>query len=262
MPSKKLPAWHCWRYHAKIPLTSLISSPIPQNTIKHAALFIGGLSDSPGSVLYTYRLQKRLAEHVPECPLVMPQLPSSAGGWGMSSLEEDVEFLRMVMDSTEQTFNEGKRISWILIGHSTGCQDIMKFLTSYDDDAAAYVSNNRVKGAILQAPVSDRESRDQRDYTNMEAYCQADRLCAKGPSEFFIKGPPVPTRSSIGGDSFKDRIGHGILNPPVTAYRYTSLYRPLGDDDFFSSDTAEDIVHIFAAAALRAKLCFISSGAE
>lgn len=88
-------------------------------------------------------------------------------GYGTSSLHQDVKELDQLLDylfsepslQQQQSSNEGstgKQVivedEVVLIGHSTGCQDSVFYMKHGRPDL-----KKRVKGVVLQAPVSDRE---------------------------------------------------------------------------------------------------------
>jgi pimeloyl-ACP methyl ester carboxylesterase len=80
--------------------------------------------------------------------LVQPLLSSSYIGYGTSSLKEDaIEIEKLINYLIYEEQSEGV----VLVGHSTGCQDIVHYLRTGGHCSRA------VRGAILQAPVSDRE---------------------------------------------------------------------------------------------------------
>jgi pimeloyl-ACP methyl ester carboxylesterase len=80
--------------------------------------------------------------------LVQPLLSSSYIGYGTSSLKEDaIEIEKLINYLIYEEQSEGV----VLVGHSTGCQDIVHYLRTGGHCSKA------VRGAILQAPVSDRE---------------------------------------------------------------------------------------------------------
>ncbi|KAF3785736.1 UPF0613 protein PB24D3-06c [Nymphaea thermarum] len=102
----------------------------------------------------------------------------------------------------------------ILLGHSTGCQDIVYYMRRNTACSRA------VRAAILQAPVSDREYRA----TLPETAAMID-LAAKMISE---------------GRDMELMPREANPEAPITAYRYHSLCAYMGDDDMFSSDLTDD----------------------
>ncbi len=131
------------------------------------------------------------------------------------------------------------------MGHSTGCQDIMEYLTGFGHETRALID-----GGILQGPVSDRESiLMTMDRATYDMSCETARSMIETgrgneiiPSNFIQNFPC-----------------------PVTATRWLSLASPdhNGDDDYFSSDlTEERLMKSFGALSARAPICIIFSGAD
>eukprot|EP00899_Mesostigma_viride_P019305 jgi/Mesvir1/27376/Mv07184-RA.2 len=180
----------------------------------NVAIFIGGLSDGLLACPFVPGLAATLDEM--GWSLVQPLLRSSYGGYGVGSLREDSEDLCALLRTVKP-----KRA--ILIGHSTGSQDVVYFLKHADGDV-----RRCVVGAVLQAPVSDREyftsqatGVDEPDVMGSNArLALATRLIAEGrPHDLLPRTSPTAV--------------------PVTAYRYHSLVARLGDDDLFSSDFSD-----------------------
>ncbi|XP_022856569.1 UPF0613 protein PB24D3.06c-like isoform X1 [Olea europaea var. sylvestris] len=108
----------------------------------------------------------------------------------------------------------------VLLGHSTGCQDIVYYMRT---NAAC---SRAVRAAILQAPASDRE--------------------------FKATLPETASMIDLASTMISEGRGSELMpleaNPdsPITAYstilscRYHSLCAYNGDDDMFSSDFSED----------------------
>lgn len=175
----------------------------------HQVIFIGGLTD--GLLATDYLEPLSLALEVEKWSLVQPLLSSSYIGYGISSLEQDaLELDQLIGYLINKENSEGV----ILLGHSTGCQDIVHYMRTN------LACSKAVSGVILQAPVSDREYR-----ATLPETAEMIDLASKMISE-----------------------GHGMdLMPreansdaPITAYRFHSLCAYMGDDDMFSSDLSED----------------------
>lgn len=167
-------------------------------------VLLGGLGDGFMTIPYTARLSTYLAKH--GLSLVQILMRSSYSGYGVSSLQEDVECIieaiRFLRDS------RGKK-EIVLLGHSTGCQDIMRLCSKWSEHAE--LLDGLLTKAVLQAPVSDRE------YMSA-AYgdeCRALVNWARGQDPDTI---------------------HPTERPPMSAYRILALNGRLGDDDFFSTD--------------------------
>jgi pimeloyl-ACP methyl ester carboxylesterase len=82
---------------------------------------------------------------------VQPVFRGSYCQFGTGGLERDVEDLSELL--THLAEQRGAH-TFALLGHSTGCQIIVQFLRS----AASAPLRARVRVAVLQAPVSDREA--------------------------------------------------------------------------------------------------------
>lgn len=116
------------------------------------------------------------------------------------------------------------RAKIILMGHSTGCQDVMTYLTSDESRAAHWPA---VDGAILRAPVSDREAAQMMFPPGMydESVAEAKRMVAAQQADEML---PM-------------RFTASFFGAPCTARRWLSLASPDhdGDDDLFSSDLSD-----------------------
>ncbi|GJV61038.1 UPF0613 protein [Tanacetum coccineum] len=143
--------------------------------------------------------------------LVQFLLSSSYSGYGVSSLKEDASELDQLIN---YLINKEDSEGVVLLGHSTGCQDIVHYMRT---NAAC---SRAVRAAILQAPVSDREFRATLPET-AEMIDLASKLISEG------RGSELMPRDA---------------NPdsPITAYRFHSLCAYMGDDDMFSSDLSDD----------------------
>lgn len=115
-----------------------------------------------------------------------------------------------------RTIRSGKIV---LLGHSTGCQDIMEYLVGSEAR-----DRPQIEGAIMQAGASDREAMVMlmTDGVYEKSVEVARKMIAEGKGEDIM-----PTDST-----------QGFLGEPCCARRWLSLASPDkdGDDDFFSSD--------------------------
>lgn len=176
---------------------------------KQQVIFIGGLTD--GLLATEYLQPLSMALEAEKWSLVQPLLSSSYSGYGTSSLKQDaLELDQLISYLINKEGSEGV----VLLGHSTGCQDIVHYMRSNTACSKA------VRAAILQAPVSDREYRatlpETADMIDLAAsMIKEDKAMHLMPRE---------------------------ANPdaPITAYRYYSLCAYMGDDDMFSSDLSDD----------------------
>ncbi|NP_001168923.1 uncharacterized protein LOC100382733 [Zea mays] len=175
----------------------------------HQVIFIGGLTD--GLLATDYLEPLSLALEVEKWSLVQPLLSSSYTGYGISSLQQDaLELEQLISYLINKENSEGV----ILLGHSTGCQDIVHYMRTN------FACSKAVSGVILQAPVSDREYRATLPET-AEMIDLAAKLISEG------RGMDLMPRKANS-------------DAPITAYRYHSLCSYMGDDDMFSSDLSED----------------------
>lgn len=184
-----------------------------------------------------------LAKAIPESwSLAQTLLGSSYGGWGTSSLKSDAAELHQCVDY----FRGVKRGKIVLMGHSTGCQDVMEYLVG-----PGHENRPPIDGAIIQAPVSDREAslmlmpHDQ--YTKSVAAAQT--MVSEGKADEI-----VPTS-----------VTHGFFGAPVTARRWLSLLSPNhdGEDDYFSSDLPDtQLNRTFGMLPAHTPLCILYSGAD
>jgi hypothetical protein len=184
-----------------------------------------------------------LARVLPESwSLAQTLLSSSYNGWGTSSLKSDAAELHQCV----QYFRGIKSGKVVLMGHSTGCQDVMEYLVGSDHEDRPHID-----GAILQAPVSDREaclmhmSHDQ--YTKSVTAAQTMVNNNNGDEI-------MPTSETL-----------GIFGAPVSARRWLSLLSPNhdGEDDYFSSDLPDTTLYrTFGMLPAHTPLCILFSGAD
>ncbi|XP_052190718.1 UPF0613 protein PB24D3.06c-like [Diospyros lotus] len=176
---------------------------------KREVIFIGGLNEGFSATEYLEPLAIALQKE--EWSLVQFLLSSSYYGYGISSLQQDaMELDELVRYLINKEDSEGV----ILLGHGSGCQDIIHYIQ------ANTACSKAVRAAIFQAPVSDREHRA----TLPETAAMID-LASQMISEG--RAPELMPREA---------------NPaaPITASRYQSLCAYNGDDDLFSSDLNDD----------------------
>lgn len=184
-----------------------------------ALVFIGGLTDGLLSLRYLPYLAEALRPR--GWRSFQPVLQSSYRGWGFNSLDEDVAGLDKFLD-----FLASKRgiSKVVLLGSSTGCQDAVHYLKRGQ-------RKSLIHGIILQAPVSDREAllAEERSPEDLEALAHFKDLAKQLISEGH-------------GDELLPRRACALFGPPdaITAYRFDSLTRRMGDDDLFSSDLLEE----------------------
>ncbi|XP_027332058.1 UPF0613 protein PB24D3.06c isoform X2 [Abrus precatorius] len=143
--------------------------------------------------------------------LVQFLMSSSYSGYGTSSLQQDAKELDQLIN---YLINKEDSEGVALLGHSTGCQDIVNYMRTN------YACSRAVRAAIFQAPVSDREYQATLPHT-----ASMIDLAAKMISE---------------GRGLELMPREADPSAPITAYRYHSLCSYNGDDDMFSSDLSDD----------------------
>ena len=182
-------------------------------------IFIGGLGDRFATVPYLVPLSNALNKI--GWSLIQIEFTSSSIGWGTGSLARDhSEITKLVKFLKSEDGGSRKKVG--LMGHSTGCQNTMYYLSKAERDEN-YVD---VDFGILQASVSDREA--------------AGELMEK---ETIEKGNALAKKYIDEGKSDELMPYNYTLNffgAPVNAYRWYSLFSKRGDDDFFSSDLEDD----------------------
>lgn len=158
----------------------------------------------------------------------------------MGSLKGDA----LELASCVSYFRNHVRRKIVFMGHSTGCQDIMEYLVGGLEYPA-------IDGAILQAPVSDREAL-------VSEFSTSDIESSVSVAQEMIatnKGEDIMPRTKI-----VDYFG-----APVCARRLLSLLSPdhNGEDDYFSSDLSdEQLSNSFGKFPPQTKLCILISGSD
>ncbi|KAE8145039.1 dolichol-phosphate mannosyltransferase [Aspergillus avenaceus] len=188
----------------------------------NSLLFVGGLTDGLLTVPYVPELASALEGT--DWSVFNVILTSSYMGWGTGSLDQDIEEIGKCV-SFVRGIKPGKVV---LMGHSTGSQDVLHYLSAAQEGRPA------LDGAIMQAPVSDREfllERVREDNEVRGAYEQVLSLARSHPPMTIL---PMNLTETLGwpGDT------------PITAQRFLSLASPdsperPAPDDLFSSDATE-----------------------
>jgi len=215
--------------------TSNVGITEPENLI----LFVGGLYDGLFSTTYTESISRALPHN---WSIAQVLISSSNTGWGTSSLANDVTEISNCIDYF-RTFKSGKVV---LMGSSTGCQDVMEYLTG-----KGHGSRSLIQGGILQAPVSDREAivNDMTPDAYKSACEAAKKMVAEGS----------------GDEILPSKLVAGVVFCPVSARRFLSLASPDhdGDDDYFSTDLKdEQLMSSFGALTPAAPICVLFSGSD
>ncbi|KAJ9190759.1 hypothetical protein DTO164E3_9181 [Paecilomyces variotii] len=252
------------------------------STKPHSLLFIGGLTDGLGTVRYVQDLVAALEPT--EWSVFNLLLSSSYTGWGMSSLDKDVEEIAQCVNyvreykSSHPAASDGTR-KIVIMGHSTGSQDVLHYLYTSNpippnpdfDDGLKHIVRPEVDGAILQAPVSDREAilhslttGTEKDVPNVLVGCY-DQLVSMAKLM-----PYTPNKvETVLPLSMTAQLGYPA-DTPISSIRFLSLVSPDSpenprEDDLFSSDlTDKRLQETFGAipsrGLLKTKLLVLYSG--
>ena len=202
-------------------------------------------------------------------------IPSSAYDmWGTGRLGQDVEDIAECVEyvtkykkqslPTSQTQQSPKLV---IMGHSTGSQDVLHYLYSPNplptdavfDKGLRHINRPALDGAIMQAPVSDREG-ILAGLTDKDGNFHDAEV--EGAYRQLVEMAKTCTYSS--------KIG--FPSAAITARRFLSLISPdapedPGEDDLFSSDLSDKrLQETFGMIAtrdlLRSKLLVLYSGSD
>ena len=197
-------------------------------------LFIPGLFDTFASVPYVAKIASALAEAADNTYSVMEiQLTSFGVGFGTGDLNRDVEEIAKGVEWLRSTLKSASS-KVVLMGHSTGSQDVLHYLYHGPEERPC------IDGAILQAPVSDREGlgmalkAPDQDEGNEHQLLQVYNECVKKATE--LQNDP---ESSSLPRSLTGKLG--FMYAFLSASRFLSLASPGSPDqpsldDLFSSD--------------------------
>lgn len=208
-------------------------------TAKHARcsgqlhlVLLGGLTD--GLLFAPYCEKLAAAAGDLGWSLVQAQLTSSYQGWGLSSLDQDASELHLLAKCLAEQHGCSR---WVLMGHSTGCQDAVRYVQRYRAE------DTKLAGVILQAPVSDREYLSMYPFWEQQLQ-RAQEMAAAGKAEDVLC-----------------RV-HDFDGAALTARRFLSLYCIGGDDDMFSTDLTLQQLHGILGPLQDTPCCIIQSGAD
>lgn len=217
-----------------------------------------------------------------EWSLFTLNLTSSYTAWGLGHLDRDTneiaQCLQYIQEYKTEKFGSGRIV---LMGHSTGSQCVLHYLsrpnphtsTHAFDSLHEHVERPPLDGAIMQAPVSDREA---------ILWVLKWGFCGRSPSEI---RPVYEQAVSLAKEMVQKESSFDTLlplwmtsaicypsNTPISARRFLSLVSPEsphspGEDDLFSHDLSDEQLGrtfgmIKARGLLRHKLMVLFSGAD
>ncbi|TKY86513.1 hypothetical protein EX895_004662 [Sporisorium graminicola] len=223
--------------------------------LAHSLIFLPGLTDTIGGLPYLPRLAERLRKH--GFSLVQPQLTCHLGGYGQCTLEGDAQEIANCVAHLRSLPSKRKG-KVVLMGHSTGCQEVIAYLLSSTRATSALT---RIDGGILQAPVSDREfyektrnEASEQERNEMDRELQhATQLVQAGQGATLMPrkdtatstlptDPEDPPNGSASSAATESGNTTAVLSLAMTAYRTWSLKAKGGHDDFFSSDLDDALI--------------------
>ncbi|KKZ62621.1 hypothetical protein EMCG_03031 [[Emmonsia] crescens] len=253
------------------------SDPNVRGCKPHSLLFIGGLGDGYYTVPYLHDITAGLESG--KWSVFSMQLSSSYSGWGLGNLDKDVdeigkcvEYVRNYKSASVPGQAEGGEPGKIVImGHSTGSQDVLHYLYSQNPGPRATTPRPPVDGAILQAPVSDREAiinivESGNDHGSPEELSGVyNQLVALAKTEKTLGG-----KDALLPLWMLEKVY--LPDTAVTAARFLSLASPdspeaPGEDDLFSSDLTdarlqETFGMISSGGLLKKSLLVLPGGAD
>jgi pimeloyl-ACP methyl ester carboxylesterase len=209
------------------------------NDAPNTLLWIGGLGDGLLTVAYPATIASSLPSNWVIAEVI---LRSSYNGWATGRLSRDA---REIGECVEYFSNlrPGRKV--VLMGHSTGCQDIMEYLVGPDAK-----NHSLIDGAILQGGVSDRQAwedmleNDEQRKEFKEIVDTAKKMIDDGDEKGIL-----PVKGNL--------VAEG-LGAPITAYRTYSLLSKGGDDDYFSTDLSDEhFQSTFGKIPPGSPLCFL-----
>ena len=173
-------------------LVSFVTLGAGQEVCKNALVLIVGLADGFLALAYTEPLSRALLAE--DYSLVMVNLSSSWSQFGFQSLAADCEELEKHVSFLKTRFGFGKIV---LLGHSTGAQDVVYFLRHGKPELTSLVT-----AIIFQGAISDREAMAIEPYASQlpSMKKEAEKLQLSGKGECLLC----------------DRL----LGAPITANRY------------------------------------------
>jgi len=177
-------------------------------------ILLGGLTDGLLSLPYVERLSSKLDLLSKPYSLIQPLLRSSNLQYGWHTINNDIEDLKTLINYLINNRNNLESI--ILMGHSTGCQDIIHYLRQ----DKIYP---KILQVILQGPVSDRQYLSELSSTKDQLnYCYKNNK------------------------NINEWLPRYLHDPPLTIERCLSLNEINSIEDLFSSDlTDEQLKNIY-----------------
>lgn len=282
-------------------LTNRLGLPLPQTetlvafefTPNHkpqpnSILFLGGLGDGLATTSYVADIVTSLQPT--QWSLFTLNLTSSYQSWGFGHLDRDTDEIAQCIAHihAHKTAHFGSPGRLVLMGHSTGSQCVLHYLSQPNphtriprfDRGLEHSHRPVVDGAIMQAPVSDREAIH---------LIMRDGFLGRSPAQLRETYDRLVAlaRAGVDGDGDGDGDEDGCdsmlpihltaqfgypRNTPVSCRRFLSLVSPdspgrPAEDDMFSSDLGEECLGrtfgmVGRRGLLRHKLMVLMSGED
>ncbi|OQE28786.1 hypothetical protein PENSTE_c003G03509 [Penicillium steckii] len=247
----------------------------------NSLIFVGGLTDGFCTVPYVSKLAEALEPT--KWSLFTILLSSSYNGFGVSSLDKDVEEIghcvRYIRDlkASRQPGAPAKNAKIVVMGHSTGSQDVLHYIHSANplpkpefDIGLEHIVRPELDGAIMQAPVSDREA----VLAIMKAAANPNEV--RGAFNELVNSAKTLPWTKDGKDTILPMNLTAQLglpgDAPLSARRFLSLTSPESpanptQDDLFSSDLSdkrhqETFGAVGSRGILQSKLLVLYSGSD
>jgi pimeloyl-ACP methyl ester carboxylesterase len=200
-------------------------------------IFVGGMFDNFLSPGYTVSLAQ-LFRGSSKWRIVHIQLSSAMRGFGISSLSRDVAELSIGVKFVRENLlagNSGGKV--VLMGHSTGTQDLISYCYLDNKIAGPLSAREKVDGIILQAAVSDRDAATPGADVSRERQLRWTQCLDLARST-----PEGERRTTI----LPMHLTNNIFGPaPLSVERFLSLASPdspgnPAEDDLLSSDASDE----------------------
>lgn len=219
----------------------------------HSILFIGGLSDGLATTSYTHDIIKALQPT--EWSFFTLNLTSSYSAWGLGHLDRDTDeiahCLRYIKSYKAAKYG-ATSAKVVLMGHSSGSQDVLHYLYRPNphrsrpafDPELVHLERPAIDGAIIQAPVSDRDA---------FAWVLHEGFLGRTPAEL---RQTYDILVSMARDIAAKDYAYDTVLPielcsqfgfvsPVSSRRFLSLASPdspgsPSEDDLFSADLSDE----------------------
>ena len=191
-------------------------------------MLIGGLGDLLFSINYFKYLWNKYEDYM----ICIPNMRSSGNSFGNTVIWDDVEDIKEIL----KHITDNNKITEIyLIGHSTGCQDILCFFKK------GINKEFPIKKCVLQGPVSDR------DYLNKDE--KLSNEIKRIEKEYNIiyedwNNSELKNSMEISKYLYDNKY-------PLLIRRFVSLYSRLGNEDWFSFDlTQDELVNLYSVITI------------